>query len=265
MSSDGAAPRAAVSVSSARAEASRTNGRQVARAEDARRQGALGAECPQARHARAEARAAPGRGCRRVRHARGGADRGAAAGRGAADRARAARRGRHVPSGAGGSVGRRNGVGAPFPNSAATDRAVRGAAGRAWRAWARPDPRRQRRAVVRDGWREPAPTLVVGALRPTAIAARPWPSSGARRARSRRSRPSRRRQRTCAWQRRRLYARNRSDPPRARRSPIAPHQTNPSATPSLHLSLDFEYVLPDRPGPGGTLHEPAALWTPNEP
>ena len=27
----------------------------------------------------------------------------------------------------------------------------------------------------------------------------------------------------------------------------------------------LEYVLPDRPGPGGTLHEPAALWTPNEP
>jgi hypothetical protein len=34
--------------------------------------------------------------------------------------------------------------------------------------------------LVRDGWREPAPTLVVGALRPTVIAARRWPSSGAR-------------------------------------------------------------------------------------
>jgi hypothetical protein len=49
--------------------------------------------------------------------------------------------------------------------------------------------RRQRRALVRDGWREPAPTLVVGALRPAAIAARRWPSSGARSGRSRRSKP----------------------------------------------------------------------------
>jgi hypothetical protein len=55
--------------------------------------------------------------------------------------------------------------------------------------------------LIRDGngthsfetrWREPAPTLVVDALRPTAIAAPRWPSSGARAAPSRRSRPSRR-------------------------------------------------------------------------
>ena len=55
MSSAGAAPRAAVPVSNARAEASRAERREVARAEDRGRQGALGAECAQARHARGEA------------------------------------------------------------------------------------------------------------------------------------------------------------------------------------------------------------------
>ena len=45
--------------------------REIARAEDARRQGALGAECAEARDARAAASRAARRGCRRVRRARG--------------------------------------------------------------------------------------------------------------------------------------------------------------------------------------------------
>ena len=60
----GRSPRAAVSVSNARAEASRKNGAKWRRAEDRGRQGALGAECAEARPA-AEKHLA--RGGRRVR------------------------------------------------------------------------------------------------------------------------------------------------------------------------------------------------------
>jgi hypothetical protein len=71
MSSVGAAPRAAVPVSNARAEASRRNGAKSRGPKTS--EGALGAKCPEARPAGAEVRRAAGRGCRRVRRARGGA------------------------------------------------------------------------------------------------------------------------------------------------------------------------------------------------
>ncbi len=79
-----------------------TEWRQVARAEDRRRQGARGAECAEARPARAAASRAAGGGRRRVRRSRGRAPRGARPGRGVAGRARAARRGRGVAPRAGG-------------------------------------------------------------------------------------------------------------------------------------------------------------------
>ena len=67
---------------------------EVARAEDRGRQGRVGAECAEARHARPEASRAAGRGCRRVRRARGGYGRGAGSRRRAPVRAGPARRGR---------------------------------------------------------------------------------------------------------------------------------------------------------------------------
>jgi hypothetical protein len=75
MSRIGAAPRAAVPISNARAEASRQKRRQIARAEHRSRQVQIGAECAQARHARPELRGAARRERRRVPHARGGAGR----------------------------------------------------------------------------------------------------------------------------------------------------------------------------------------------
>ena len=94
MSSRGAAARAAVPCHQCPRRDQPPERREIARAEDARGQGALGAECAEARHAGAEVSRAAGRGCRRVRGARGGAGRGVGAGRRAADGARAARRGR---------------------------------------------------------------------------------------------------------------------------------------------------------------------------
>jgi hypothetical protein len=167
--------------------------REVVRADDARRQGARDAERAQARAQGAKAPRSAGRGHRRVGSARGRHDRGVAP-VSAPERARAPRRDRRLEA---------------CPGRPPRGRAVR-AAGlwrrrpRARHAWPpglgnggerAPVPaakRRQRHAVVRDGWREPAPTLVVGALRPTATAARRWPRPGAPFARSRRSRPSRR-------------------------------------------------------------------------
>jgi hypothetical protein len=88
----------------------------------------------------------------------------------------------------------------------------------------------------------------------TATATRPWPSSCARCARSKRSgqgggsRAGRGRAGPPC-------ARSRPDP---RRAPIcAPNE--PERRP-LHA-----YVIPGRPGPGRTLHEAAVPWTPNEP
>jgi hypothetical protein len=178
----GQSPRAAVPVSNARAEASRER-REVARAENPRRQGALRPECAPARHAGREARRPSGRGWRRVRRPRGSAVRGAGACRRAP-----------LP----GDVG-----GRPWEPGAQALLARRVAVA-AWRL-ARADqieaelfeehhhPGGGRGlALIRDGngprsfetrWPEPAPTSVVGAFRPTAIAARRWRSSGARCAR----------------------------------------------------------------------------------
>ena len=163
MSSVGAAPRAAVHVSSARAEASRQNG--------ARSRG------PQSEEGRARSvQNALKHGMRAQKYlvlpdedaaefagleaalveelAPVGALQTVLARRGAVAAWRLMR----------GPVGRR--VGAPFPTRRPTDRAVRGAPELGRRARARPDPRRQRPPLVRDGWREPVPTLVVGASCP---------------------------------------------------------------------------------------------------
>ena len=179
MSGAGAAPRAAVAASAApRAEASRNERREVARAQDRRGQGALRAECAEARPARGRVRGAPGRGCRRVRGARGGADRRAGARGRLADRPGPPRRARHLAARAG---------------RAARGRAVRGAALRR----RRPGPR----AAWPPGWGTgPQPrsggqataTAPGVSRRCCAIAARRRRSSGARCGRSRRSRPSRR-------------------------------------------------------------------------
>ena len=70
--------------------------REVARAQDPRGQGALGAKCAEARHARLEIRRAAGRGWRRVSGARERAVRGAGSGRRPAARARAPGRDRRL-------------------------------------------------------------------------------------------------------------------------------------------------------------------------
>ena len=101
-----------------------------------------------------------------------------------------------------------------------------------------PAPRRQRHPQLRHAR--------------CATAAPPWPSSGARSRRSRRSRPS-----TAAGAQ--SWRCRRSSPGRRRGSRPVPRRTNPSAG-RLH-----EYVIPDQTGPGRTLHEPAACWMPNEP
>ena len=120
MSSDGAAPRAAGTVSSARAEASRTNGAR-----------SRGPKTPEGKARSAQN--ALKHGMRAQKHVLLPDEDAAEFATleaallieelqpvGALQTVLARRgRGRHVPSGAGGSVGRRNGVGAPFPNSAA--------------------------------------------------------------------------------------------------------------------------------------------------
>ena len=118
-------------------------------------------------------------------------------------------------------------------------------------ARARPDPRRQRRALVRDA----AALSRRGHGRVLARAAHPQGAPG--RAGGGDGR--------CAWRRRRLYARNRSDPRRGRGVAHRPAPNEPERRSESPPEPQLEYVLPDRPAPGGTLHEPAAPWTPNEP
>jgi hypothetical protein len=143
-------------------------------AEDARRQGALRAECAETRHARAEASRAAGRGRRRVGGARGG-------------------------------TGRRVGAGRRAP------------------------PSRYRGAAMAEFW----------ALRTLTT----------------------------------LQAKAAVEPPRclrpraaslAMRLPLPPAALAPNE-PEPRAEHRVQYVLPGRPGPGSTLHEPAVPWTPNEP
>jgi hypothetical protein len=59
-----------------------------------------------------------------------------------------------------------------------------------------------------------------------------------------------------------------AQPPRpAARAQMArrPEPNEPERRPEARPEPRLEYVLPDRPAPGRTLHEPAAPWTPNEP
>jgi hypothetical protein len=176
--------------------------REVARAEDGRRQGALGAECAEVRPARAKVRPAAGRGCRRVRSSRRGYHRGAGARRSHRPRwsVLGARRGarcrpcsrgtsRSPPGASRGQIALRPSCSrsaAALPAGSDSPCLAAGL-GIARLLGMGPDPfpsgdggpsplpaakRPQRPALVRDSLQEPAPTSVVGALRPTAIAAR---------------------------------------------------------------------------------------------
>ena len=122
-------------------------------------------------------------------------------------------------------------------------------------------------ALIRDGngtrsfetrWREPAPTLVIGALRPTAVAARPWPSSGVRCARSRRSRPSRRSTPAPPWRR---TPRSRAHPARGAAT-ARPSCATARTRARFRAATGIRHARPTR---GRTLHEHAAPWPPNEP
>jgi hypothetical protein len=133
MSSVGAAPSAAVPVPSARAEASRRNGAKLrvpktpegkARAaQNALKHGLRAQKYVVLPEENADEfaglEAALIEELAPVGARRSGATLVVALGARRADRARAARRGRRLAARAGGPVGRRNGVGAPFPNPAA--------------------------------------------------------------------------------------------------------------------------------------------------
>ena len=174
---------------------------EVARAEDARGQGALGAECAEAWHAGAEVRGAGGGGRRRVRRPRGRDGRGVGAGGRAPDRARAAGRGRRL---------------AHRPRRPHRGRAVRGASRRGRWARARPDPRRQRHPLVRD-----APALSRrGAGRVLARAAHAQGAAGRAGDRDR-SRPE-----GAA-----VEGASQGRPRRGHRSAIVGNRTNPGAAP----------------------------------
>ena len=65
--------------------------------------------------------------------------------------------------------------------------------------------------------------------------------------------------------RRRPCARSRPDPQRAAQHAGRPRPNEPEPRLGSPSERGPEYVLPDPPGPGRMLHEPAASWIPNEP
>ncbi len=64
---------------------------------------------------------------------------------------------------------------------------------------------------------------------------------------------------------RRPCARSRPDPQRAAENADRPRPNEPEPRLGSPSERGPEYVLPDPPGPGRMLHEPAASWIPNEP
>jgi len=207
--------------------------REVARAEDARRQGAVIAECPEARPARSKAHGVAGRGRRRVRGARGGADRRVRARGRPAGHARGADRARRLAARA---------------RRADRGRGVRAAPRREGRGRTRADPRRQRPPLGRD--RAPLPRRRAG--RAHARAAHPQGAPGRAAATGRacgRARPWVGGVRTQA-------ATRASVSPRSQ--PIEPERRDA-------CQLVSERGMPDEPESGRTVGQPAACWTPDEP